>query len=189
MATEMAATPRSTVSSKISPTLNRTQTPPVAKKSPPVQHKSPLSVTKRPQRSLECSTAASRSRAAAISSIYHPTPSLRRSLLDAAKTPDVGTIRQQQRAMPRQAAIKKDTKREAVSNHSSQESPSKRSPKSNGSTRIIARNQKSKEEKPKPKQNGELPRHLTVGSRSGTFLKDEPTILKKSDLKTAQIDS
>ncbi|XP_008559989.1 uncharacterized protein LOC103580120 isoform X1 [Microplitis demolitor] len=212
--TEVTATPKSVVSNKVSPTLGRPTAKSLAmerakKSSPPVQHKSPLGVTRRPVRSVESSTAASRNRVAAISA-YHGSPNLRRNLLDAAKTPDVPnklvngsaskvTTRQSMPSTSTPPALKRDKK---DSNPSSSDSPSKRSPKSNGSgsagiNRVNRNLQAAKknivkgtEEKNKLKcHNADASKQLTVGSRSGTFLKDEPTILKKSDMKTTQVTS
>lgn len=80
----------------------------------------------------------------------------------------------------------------------SSESPSKRSsPKSFGTSKInksLITNKRttiaktSCDEKVKNKCNGEVSKQPTVGSRSGTFLKDEPTILKKADIKSSQIN-
>lgn len=213
-----STTPKSSnVSKKVSPTMgragaNKTQAyDRVKKSSPPMQQKSPLTVGRRLPRTLECSTAASRNRAAAISA-YHGSPNLRRNLLDAAKTPDVpaksingGASRPSQRqqsvttstATGAASSVVRKDKKESLSNQPSTESPSKRSsPKSNGvhrTNRITStakRPVKTAEEKGKIKcHNGEAPKQPTVGSRSGTFLKDEPTILKKADIKTAQISS
>lgn len=171
---------------------------------PPTQQRSPLTITKRPPRSLESSTAASRSRAAAISSTYHGSPSLRRSLLDAARTPDVPSkpvntvvsfrTRQvmQTNVLPNMRRERKETQ-----NSQSSDSPSKKSsPKSSigckmsksviTSKRIVSG---KTDDKIKKCHNVEAQRQLTVGSRSGTFLKDEPTILKKVDIKSSQINT
>ncbi|KAG5312791.1 BTBD8 protein, partial [Acromyrmex insinuator] len=202
--TEITTTPKSTVSNKLSPTLvkvNKTQTyERIKKSSPPTQQRSPLTITKRPPRSLENSTAASRSRAAAISSTYHGSPSLRRSLLDAARTPDVpnkpvntvAPFRTRQTNVP---PIMKREKKE-TQNPQSSDSPSKKSsPKSNISSKmsksVIAGKRiigGKADDKIKKCHNMETQRQPTVGSRSGTFLKDEPTILKKGDIKSSQIN-
>ncbi|XP_011306908.1 uncharacterized protein [Fopius arisanus] len=178
------------VSNKVSPTLGRAQ----VKKSPPMAQKSPLTVARRPVRSVESSTAASRNRAAATS-IYQGSPNLRRNLLDAAKTPDIGrTVNGVSRITSRQSTPSTSTppvgKREKRdSNTASSESPSKRSPKMNGVNRPPRVAVKRVVEKGKGKPSETTKQQLTVGSRSGTFLKDEPTILKKSDMKTTQVMS
>ncbi|XP_012279426.1 uncharacterized protein LOC105699191 isoform X2 [Orussus abietinus] len=202
--TDVAATPKSTVSNKLSPTLSRgANKTPAKKPSPPMQQRSPLTVSRRPARTLENSTAASRSRAFATSG-YQGSPSLRRSLLDAAKTPDVPNRTQntQQRVGARQGSgqvtavnVDKDKrKKEGPGGQQGQESPGKKSsPKSNGALRAnrtaaVKKTTTAKpgEDKAKTKcQNGE-PKQPTVGSRSGTFLKDEPTILKRVDMKSPQ---
>lgn len=208
--TEVIPTPKSSTSNKISPTLGRPTAKSLAlerskKSSPPMNPKTPLSVARRPVRSIESSTAASRNRVAAINA-YHGSPNLRRNLLDAAKTPDVPgkivngvvprvNLRQSTPSTSTPPLLKKDKKE---SNPSSSECPSKRSsPKSNGinrptrTTQVIRKNvAKGTDDKLKTKcHNGEVLKQLTVGSRSGTFLKDEPTILKKSDMKTTQVTS
>lgn len=206
---EISTTPKS--ATKLSPTLTRglIQKAPafdrLKKSSPPTQQRSPLSAARKPTRTLECSTAASRNRAAAITASYHGSPNLRKNLLEAAKTPDIpsksmnasmtrSSLRQSTQSTGSPYSVKK---RESMSNQSSLDSPSKRSPKSNGTSRIyrstISSKQKSgkpsDEKSPKAKpQSSDVPKHLTVGSRSGTFLKDEPTVLNKADLQTAQID-
>ncbi|XP_076248847.1 uncharacterized protein LOC143188463 isoform X1 [Calliopsis andreniformis] len=212
--TEITTTPKSNTSNKLSPTLGKTTSKTqiydrVKKNSPPIQQRSPLTVTRRPLRSLESSTAASRSRAAAISA-YHGSPSLRRNLLDAAKTPDVpskllnsvpsksGSTRPVTQSMINHPNVRRDKKEGAPSSQGS-ESPSKRSsPKSSGTNRMIksavtnkrANGKAIGDEKMKNKcHNGEVPKQPTVGSRSGTFLKDEPTILKKADIKSSQINT
>ncbi|XP_026671996.1 uncharacterized protein LOC108628053 isoform X2 [Ceratina calcarata] len=212
--TEMTTTPKSNTSNKLSPTLGKTTKkpqPPTCdkggkKSSPPVQQRSPLTVTRRPRRSLESSTAASRSRAAAISA-YH----LRRNLLDAAKTPDVpskslnnvsskpANTRPVTQSMVNHPTVMRERK-EGAMNQQGSESPSKRSsPKSSGNNRMnkpatankrTTVNKTSSDEKAKNKcHNGEVPKQPTVGSRSGTFLKDEPTILKKADVKSSHINT
>lgn len=174
------------------------------KSSPPTQHRSPLTITKRPLRSLESSTAASRSRAAAINA-YHGSPSLRRSLLDAAKTPDVPSkpavnivssfrTRQtmQANALPNIRRERKETQ-----NSQSSDSPSKKSsPKSsivNKTSKPMITGKRvvsgKSDDKVRKCHNGEGQKQPTVGSRSGTFLKDEPTILKKMDIKSSQINT
>lgn len=208
--TEITTTPKSNTSNKFSPILGKTISKTqchdkgVKKTSPPTQQKSLLTITKRPRRSLENSTAASRSRAAAISA-YH----LRRNLLDAAKTPDipskslnniackaVSTRPLTQSTVNHPNIIKE--KKEGMPMQQSSESPSKRSsPKSFGTSKInksLITNKRttiaktSCDEKVKNKCNGEVSKQPTVGSRSGTFLKDEPTILKKADIKSSQIN-
>ncbi|CAG5103901.1 Similar to BTBD8: BTB/POZ domain-containing protein 8 (Homo sapiens) [Cotesia congregata] len=221
--TEVTATPKSVVSNKVSPTLGRPTAKSLAmerakKSSPPVQHKSPLGVTRRPVRSVESSTAASRNRVAAINA-YHGSPNLRRNLLDAAKTPEVlvpsklvnGTASKvnTRQSLPSTSTPPASKREKKDSNPSSSDSPSKRSPKSNSSggggggggigNRVNRNSQAAKttktvvkgtEEKNKLKcHNVDALKQLTVGSRSGTFLKDEPTILKKSDMKTTQVTS
>ncbi|KYN50179.1 BTB/POZ domain-containing protein 8 [Cyphomyrmex costatus] len=202
--TEITTTPKSTVSNKLSPTLikvNKTQTYDRMKKnSPPTQQRSPLTITKRSPRSLENSTAASRSRAAAISSTYHGSPSLRRNLLDAAKTPDVPSkpVNTVAPFRTRQTNVPPITKRERKETQNSQnsDSPSKKSsPKSNISSKMSKSAIAGKriiggkaDDKIKKCHNMETQKQPTVGSRSGTFLKDEPTILKKVDIKSSQIN-
>ncbi|XP_019696075.1 uncharacterized protein LOC105181244 isoform X2 [Harpegnathos saltator] len=207
--TEITATPKSNVSNKLSPTLakvtGKTQTYDRTKKnSPPTQQRSPLTITKRQPRSLESSTAASRSRAAAISA-YHGSPSLRRSLLDAARTPDVpskpvNTVTPLRARQIAQSNVLPNTRRERkeTQNSQSSDSPSKKSsPKSsvaisktNKSTVAGKRTVNGKaDDKVKRCHNGETQKQPTVGSRSGTFLKDEPTILKKVDIKSSQINT
>ncbi|KAG7211468.1 hypothetical protein KM043_010748 [Ampulex compressa] len=213
--TEITTTPRSNVSNKLSPTLAKGASKSqiydrVKKSSPPMQQRSPLTVTRRPLRSLESSTAASRSRAAAISA-YHGSPSLRRNLLDAAKTPDIpsksstsgnaaykaASVRQ---ALQSTTGLKRERRADVASSQQGSESPGKRSsPKSSGTNRPGKSSStvgkrvacKATEEKAKSKcHNGDAGKQQpTVGSRSGTFLKDEPTILKKTDIKTSQIDT
>lgn len=174
------------------------------KYSPPTQQRSPLTITKRPPRSLESSTAASRSRAAAISSTYHGSPSLRRSLLDAARTPDVpskpvNTVApfRTRQVMQTNVSLSAKRERKETQNSQSSDSPSKKSsPKSSIGTKmnksVIAGkrivNSKA-DDKIKRCHNVETQRQPTVGSRSGTFLKDEPTILKKVDIKSSQINT
>lgn len=173
------------------------------KNSPPTQQRSPLTVTKRPPRSLEGSTAASRSRAAAISA-YHGSPSLRRSLLDAAKTPDVpskpvNTVTPLRARQIAQSTVLSNARRERkeTQNSQSSDSPSKKSsPKSsiaNKTNKLTATGKRTVngkiDDKVKRCHNGEMQKQPTVGSRSGTFLKDEPTILKKVDIKSSQINT
>lgn len=210
--TEVTTTPKSTGSNKLSPTLGKTanKTQPfdkgAKKSSPPMQQRSPLTVTKRPRKSVESSTAASRSRAAAISA-YH----LRRNLLDAAKTPDVPskslnnvpckiiTARPVMQSPVNHPNIMRE-KRDGVPNQQGTESPNKRSSvkpfginkinKSMVTNRGATSAKTTCDEKIKNKcHNGEVSKPPTVGSRSGTFLKDEPTILKKADIKSSQIDT
>ncbi|XP_012137887.2 uncharacterized protein LOC100880186 isoform X2 [Megachile rotundata] len=211
--TEITTTPKSNTSNKLSPTLGKTTNKAQAfdkgakKNSPPMQQRSPLTAARRPRRSLESSTAASRSRAAAISA-YH----LRRNLLDAAKTPDVpskslnnvsyktANARPVTQSTVNHPSVTRE-KKESVLNQQGSESPSKRSsPKSSGTNkiskpavvnkRVTANSKTSSDEKVKNKcHNGEVPKQPTVGSRSGTFLKDEPTILKKADIKSSQINT
>lgn len=174
------------------------------KSSPPTQQRSPLTAIKRPQRSLESSTAASRSRAAAISSTYYGSPSLRRNLLDAARTPDVSgkpmnTVAPFRTRQITQTNTPPNMRRERkeTQNSQSSDSPSKKSsPKSNATNRINKSTITGKriasskvDDKVKRCHNGEAQKQPTVGSRSGTFLKDEPTILKKVDIKSSQINT
>lgn len=207
--TEITATPKSNASNKLSPTLvkatSKTQTYDRTKKSsPPTQQRSPLTAIKRPQRSLESSTAASRSRAAAISSTYYGSPSLRRNLLDAARTPDVSgkpmnTVAPFRTRQITQTNTPPNMRRERkeTQNSQSSDSPSKKSsPKSNATNRINKSTITGKriasskvDDKVKRCHNGEAQKQPTVGSRSGTFLKDEPTILKKVDIKSSQINT
>ncbi|CAL7935273.1 unnamed protein product [Xylocopa violacea] len=206
-------TPKSNASNKLSPTLGKTTNKAqpyekgIKKTSPPMQQRSPLTANRRPRRSLESSTAASRSRAAAISA-YH----LRRNLLDAAKTPDIPSkslnnvsSKPVNTRLVAQSTINHPNiareKKEGVPNQQGSESPSKRSsPKSSGTNktnkpaitnkRITSTTKTPCDEKGKNKcHNGEVPKQPTVGSRSGTFLKDEPTILKKADVKSSQINT
>ncbi|KAK9310375.1 hypothetical protein QLX08_000358 [Tetragonisca angustula] len=210
--TEITTTPKSNTSNKLSPTLGKTINKAQSydkgakKNSPPMQQRSPLTATRRPRRSLENSTAASRSRAAAISA-YH----LRRNLLDAAKTPDIPSkslnnvscksvnMRPITQSTVNHPNVMRE-KKEGISTQQGSESPSKRSsPKSCGTSKINKPTVTNKrtpitkttsDEKVKNKcHNGEVPKQLTVGSRSGTFLKDEPTILKKADIKSSQINT
>ncbi|XP_046414539.1 uncharacterized protein LOC124176835 isoform X1 [Neodiprion fabricii] len=210
--TEVTGTPKSTVSNKLSPTLgnrsmNRSQTRErgVKKTSPPIQHKSPLTIVRRAPRSIESSTAASRNRALPVTP-YHGSPSLRRNLLDAAKTPDIpGRVVQTttgSRSTARQATLQlsgasnlRKERKGTLSNQPTVESPKKLSPKSNGAVRAnksgIVGNKKTTGKMVDDKikttcHNGEAVKQPTVGSRSGTFLKDEPSILKKSDIKSSE---
>ncbi|KAL6265228.1 hypothetical protein P5V15_002010 [Pogonomyrmex californicus] len=206
--TEITTTPKSNVSNKLSPILakaSKTQTydSRMKKSSPPTQQRSPLTIAKRPPRSLESSTAASRSRAAAISSTYHGSPNLRRSLLDAARTPDVlskpvNTVAPFKTRQITQANVPPNTRREKkeTQNSQSSDSPSKKSsPKSSIGNKMIKSVITSKrivskvDDKIKKCHNVEIQKQPTVGSRSGTFLKDEPTILKKVDIKSSQINT
>lgn len=170
------------------------------KTSPQMQHKSPLTINRRPQRSLESSTAASRSRAAATNA-YHGSPSLRRNLLDAAKTPDilnkstnvVTTFRTKQ-IMQSNAILNVTREKKEPQNLQGSESPSKRSSLkssvTNKTTTVKKRIISSKlDDKIKKCHNEQAQKQFTVGSRSGTFLKDEPTILKKIDIKSPQMDT
>ncbi|KAF7409533.1 hypothetical protein HZH68_003914 [Vespula germanica] len=211
--TEITANPKSNTLQKLSPTLgksiNKTQIYDKTKKNIlPIQQKNPMTVTRRPPRSLENSTAASRSRAAAISA-YHGSPNLRRNLLDAAKTPDISSksvnnvacrISNARQALQSTTMVNSIVKREKKDNSANQQgsdnSSRKSSPKS-GTNRLnkpALTNKKSSskvnDEKIKTKcHTEETPKQLTVGSRSGTFLKDEPTILKKTDIKSSQIST
>ncbi|XP_020707456.2 uncharacterized protein LOC105684979 isoform X1 [Athalia rosae] len=205
---ETVGTPKSTASSKLSPTLTnhgvgRGQGLDRGKKmSPPTQHRSPLTVTRRAPRSVECSTAASRNRALPVTP-YHGSPSLRRNLLDAAKTPDIPgkpiqsitsrTTAKQANPQLSGASIVRKERKGTLSNQPSVESPKKLSPKSSGATRVnrsMAGNKKitkgSDDKIRTTCHNSGAVKQPTVGSRSGTFLKDEPTILKKSDIKSSQ---
>ncbi|KAL0100076.1 hypothetical protein PUN28_019501 [Cardiocondyla obscurior] len=207
--TEVTITPKSNVSNKLSPILTKatkTQTYDRIKKSSPTQQRSPLTITKRPLRSLESSTAASRSRAAAISNTYHGSPSLRRNLLDAAKTPDVTSKPVNTAAAPfktrqiMQINVASNIKREKKEAQNSQGSGSPSSKKSSPKSSIGGKMSKSaiagkrivnssKVDDKIKKCHMEAQRQPTVGSRSGTFLKDEPTILKKVDIKSSQINT
>ncbi|XP_011254461.2 uncharacterized protein LOC105250190 isoform X2 [Camponotus floridanus] len=207
--TEITATPKSNASNKLSPTLakatNKTQIYDRTKKSsPPTQQRSPLTAVRRPLRSLESSTAASRSRAAAISSTYYGSPNLRRNLLDAAKTPDVpsklmNAVAPFKTRQITQTNTPLNTRRERkeTQNSQSSDSPSKKSsPKSSAANRMNKSTITGKriasskvDDKVKRCHNGEAQKQPTVGSRSGTFLKDEPTILKKVDIKSSQINT
>ncbi|EZA50353.1 BTB/POZ domain-containing protein [Ooceraea biroi] len=192
---------------KLSPVLTKamykTQVSDRTKKgSPPTQQKN-LTTTRRPPRSLESSTAASRSRAAAINNMYHGSPSLRRNLLDAARTPDVSVKQVNTTASLRTRQISQTNgspnmrrDRKEVQNSQSSDSPNKKlSPKSGVVNRINKslisgkRNVTGKiDDKIKKCHNGDAQKQPTVGSRSGTFLKDEPTVLKRADIKSSQIN-
>ncbi|KAF7994913.1 hypothetical protein HCN44_004385 [Aphidius gifuensis] len=209
-------TPKTNIAIKKSPILNKTATTTTTtggksqilertkkslSSSPPINQKNPLSLTtKRPARSVESSTAASRNRAAATTTIYHGSPSLRRSLLDAAKTPDIPSknsngisskinSRQSTPSTSTPTSIKKD-----IFNPPRSESPNKKSPKLNGTTtstttrptRPINAGKKTLKGIEDKLKNKCLVAE-TLGSRSGTFLKDEPTVLKKSDMKSTQV--
>ena len=200
---------------KVSPTLGNRQVGTskkiqtydrLKKFSPPMQTSPQQSARKLP-RTLESSTAASRNRAAAISSAYQGSPNLRRNLLDAAKTPDM-PVRSSNGVLSR-TSMRPSTTASIVgrplSDQSSTESPTKRSPKSNGGsaahnrlnkivtgTTAVAAKRGAHHDKSKTKchtsgEEAQVAKQPSVGSRSGTFLKDEPTILVKSDLKSAQI--
>ncbi|KAK2579178.1 hypothetical protein KPH14_002701 [Odynerus spinipes] len=211
---EITANPKSNPLQKLSPTLgkgiNKTQVYDRTKKNIlTMQQKSPVTVARRPPRSLENSTAASRSRAAAISA-YHGSPNLRRNLLDAAKTPDISSrpvnnlvtsrttnVRQSlQSTATSNYIVKRERKDNGANQQGSDNSSRKSSPKSgtNRPNKSALTNKKlsSKvsDDKIKTKcHTEETPKQLTVGSRSGTFLKDEPTILKKTDIKSSQIST
>lgn len=174
------------------------------KSSPPTQQRSPLTAIRRPLRSLESSTAASRSRTAAINSTYYGSPNLRRNLLDAAKTPDVpgklmNAVAPFKTRQITQTNTPLNTRRERkeTQNSQSSDSPSKKSsPKSSAANRMNKSTITGKkltsskvDDKVKRCHNGEAQKQPTVGSRSGTFLKDEPTILKKVDIKSSQINT
>ncbi|XP_011499063.1 PREDICTED: uncharacterized protein LOC105363146 [Ceratosolen solmsi marchali] len=227
-------TPRSMITNKSSPVLgkvatnlshNQTQSYEKLKKSsPPSQQRNTPSTARRPGRSLENSTAASRSRAAAVINTYQGSLNLRKSLLDAAKAPDIPSkalnsstmirtsLRQSMHSMKSSyigASIKSEKyerKDETVTNNqrSSSSPATKRSPKSNIGSKLskstIVTASKQKPNKFQDKSSNKLksqttvtadkegPKFLNQSSRSGTFLKDEPTILNKSDIQTAAID-
>lgn len=98
-----------------------------------------------------------------------------------------------------QSNVLPNTRRERkeTQNSQSSDSPSKKSsPKSsvvnktNKSTVASKKTVNGKiDDKMKRCHNGETQKQPTVGSRSGTFLKDEPTILKKVDIKSSQINT
>ncbi|XP_033224067.1 uncharacterized protein LOC117177463 isoform X2 [Belonocnema kinseyi] len=204
--TEVMGTPKSTISNKFSPNLARgltkSQVYDRTKKCSPQTQPKNAALPRRPRGSLESSTAASRNRAAAANP-YHGSPNLRRNLLEAAKTPDISakpfsnvaprTITRHTAQSATAAFNAKRDKKETLS--SSIDSPGKRtSPKLSASQKlsksaiaIKTKAGKGIEDKSKPKT--EAPKLLTVGSRSGTFLKDEPTILKKADIKSSEIDT
>ncbi|XP_043277061.1 uncharacterized protein [Venturia canescens] len=236
---EIGTTPKSSSnqSNKVPPATGKTavstttttttiKTTQVKKFSPPMQQKNTTTTTAttvrgRLPRSLECSTAASRNRAAATISAYHGSPNLRRNLLDAAKTPDIptkgsnGVVTMQNSrstfsnatSTANHSSSTTGKREKSLSNQPSTESPSKKSsPKSNGNTRRSVRaanpvsvppstkkqQLKGNEEKPSKLKchNGDAAaatKQPTVGSRSGTFLKDEPTILKKSDIRATAV--
>ncbi|XP_058809408.1 uncharacterized protein LOC131674636 [Phymastichus coffea] len=230
--TTSMATPKSTITNKSSPifdkaitnvSLSQRQSYDKTKKSSPLaqQRSNSSNATRRPARSVESSTAASRSRAAATVSSYSGSLNLRKSLLDAAKAPDIpskpatnplamtrSTFRQSTLSM-RSSFTAKDKVQEKKSedfNQKSNLSPaSKRSPRTTVNSRLsksnIVTTGKQKltskiEDKSSNKNksqttasvNRDGPKFLNQSSRSGTFLKDEPTILNKSDIETAAID-
>lgn len=207
LATEITGTPKSTISNKLSPTLNRglnkSQVYDRTKKSSPPMHSKSAPLARRPIKSLESSTAASRNRAASAAvNPYHGSPNLRRNLLDAAKTPDIPakpfnnvaprTITRHTAQSATAAFNAKRDKKESLSN--SVDSPGKRtSPKLNANHKLtkytVGKTKMGKGTDDKGKPKSDAPKLLTVGSRSGTFLKDEPTILKRSDIKSSQIDT
>lgn len=230
-------TPKSTTTNKSSPILgkvvskvntgvNQTQSYEKLKKSsPPTQQRSINSATtatmRRSVRTLESSTAASRSRAAATVNSYNGSLNLRKSLLDAAKAPDIPskTINSSSmvRSNLRQSASlvkstlssfqKSDIKSEkkdqtsAASQRSNSSPGSKKSPKLstvskfNKTTNVLSKKINKPDDKPNNKNKSQAtggsdgPKFLNQSSRSGTFLKDEPTILNKSDIATAAIDA
>jgi len=167
--------------------------------SPPVQQRS-LTITTKPPRSLESSTAASRSRAAAINNIYHGSPSLRRNLLDAARTPDisvkqVNTITSLKMRQIPQTNFSPNIRKEKnmMQTFQSSDNYNKKSSLKSSVNKIKSLTDKKKniskiDDKIKKYHNEDTQKQLTVGSRSGTFLKDEPTILKKADIKSSQIN-
>ncbi|KAI4500018.1 hypothetical protein M0802_004888 [Mischocyttarus mexicanus] len=211
--TEITANPKSSTLQKLSPTLgksiNKTQIYDRTKKNiSPMQQRNPVPVTHRPPRSLENSTAASRSRAAAINA-YHGSPNLRRNLLDAAKTPDISSkpinnlpsritnMRQTLQSTAMVNSIVKREKKDYTANQQGSDNSSRKSSPKSGTNRpnksiLVNKKLSSKvnDDKIKTKcHTEETPKQLTVGSRSGTFLKDEPTILKKTDIKSSQIST
>ncbi|XP_008215443.1 uncharacterized protein LOC100123317 isoform X2 [Nasonia vitripennis] len=220
-------TPKSMATNKSSPVLGKTATNSsinqtrnyerLKKSSPPTQQRNinnTTSSTRKPARSLESSTAASRSRAAAVVDTYRGSLNLRKSLLDAAKAPDIPSrvynsaamtrtnLRQSSQSMRSSfAGSNKNEKKDDVTgnNQRSNSSPgSKRSPKSNITSRLTKSTIVTAKQKPNKiedkssnkakSQAGDGPKFLNQSSRSGTFLKDEPTILNKSDIETAAID-
>ncbi|KAJ8688511.1 hypothetical protein QAD02_024306 [Eretmocerus hayati] len=221
-------TPKSIATNKSSPVLGKIAGNPninqirnqdrIKKTSPPVQQRNTPTLNRRPARSLESSTAASRSRAAAVLNTYQGSLNLRKSLLDAAKAPDIpsktllsvtmtkSNTRQsitQSVRLSYSAKQDRDRKDESCANQRSNSSPgSKRSPKTNLNSRLskstVVQSNRQKVDKfdkrPSNKtesriaENAEGPKFLKNSSRSGTFSKDEPTILKKSDIDTAAID-
>jgi BTB/POZ domain-containing protein 8 len=227
-------TPRSMITNKSSPVLgkvapnlslnHRQSYEKLKKSSPPTQQRNALSTVRRPGRSLENSTAASRSRTAAVVNTYQGSLNLRKSLLDAAKAPDIPSkalsnatmirtsLRQSMHSMKSSyigasnKSEKYDKKDETVTNNqrSSSSPATKRSPKSNVSSKLskstVMPSSKQKPNKFQDKLSNKVksqttgaadkegPKFLNQSSRSGTFLKDEPTILNKSDIQTAAID-
>lgn len=152
---------------------------------------------------MENSTAASRSRVAAINNTYHGSSSLRRNLLDAARTPDTSIKQMNTIVSPRtrqtsQINCSSNVRRERkeIQNPQHSDSPTKKSASKSGVVNKInksltsaKRNISGKiDDKIKKCHITDTQKHPTVGSRSGTFLKDEPTILKKTDNKSSQIN-
>lgn len=240
-------TPKSLATNKSSPVLGKANVntrnyDKLKKSSPPTQPRNTQSAatatTRKPGRSLEGSTAASRSRAAAIVNTYHGSLNLRKSLLDAAKAPDIPSSNRTA-SNSAGAAVTRTSLRQSSSTittttttttitqsmrssfaagsnkkQDSTASPaSKRSPKTNVNSRLsksamvvgnnkqqksaAANNDRSSSNKVRsqtttpgsgaPPADG--PKFLSQSSRSGTFLKDEPTILNKCDIETAAIDA
>ena len=146
-------------------------------------------VPKRTVRSVEGSTAASRSRAAAVAGSCQVSSNLRKSLLDAAKAPEIQVNR-----LFGSPAIMRSSLRQPKSSVSDKKSqPTKILAKSMGppapprqrSGNKLKELAKPSKVKPNVEQNA--PKFLSQTSRSGTFLKDEPTILNKSDMYKVSI--
>lgn len=210
--------------SKINTGVNQTQNYEKLKKSSsPTQQRnlnSATSTMRRSVRTLESSTAASRSRAAATVNSYNGSLNLRKSLLDAAKAPDIPNKTLSSATMARSnlrqsaslvkstvsSLYRSDSKFErrdqtSASSQRSNSSPgSGKSPKLNNtsklnkSTNVSSKKVNKSDDKSNNKNKSQAtggsdgPKFLHQSSRSGTFLKDEPTILNKSDIATAAID-
>lgn len=212
------------VKSKVNTGVNQTQNYEKLKKaSPPTQQRNTNSMLtasmRRSVRTLESSTAASRSRAAATVNSYNGSLNLRKSLLDAAKAPDIPSKSLNSaplaRTNLRQSAsmlkstlssfhksdfkFEKKDQTSAASQRSNSSPGSKKSPRLNNTSKLKSTNLTSKkvnklDDKSNNKNKSQAtggsdgPKFLHQSSRSGTFLKDEPTILNKSDIATAAID-
>ncbi|KAL7302103.1 hypothetical protein TKK_0005331 [Trichogramma kaykai] len=218
-----ATSTASRLTSKNSPILGKVQTKArlAATSSPPNSRRSVTSTKQRPARSLEAPTAASRNRAAAVASSYQGSLNLRKSLLDAAKAPEVvtttrtttttTTVRQQSvrsdkrdesSPLTKRSVIGKTRQQQPIISRSSTAPTTRQKPKTE--VRSPAMQPKSASRKtttsvgPADSATGAAaatggggigaPKFLSQSSRSGTFLKDEPTILNKSDMDKVAID-